>query len=120
MVDRADALEILGVREPATQADIDTARHAAMKVVHPQGSDPDEEKAKVINEAHRVATETMTGVEMVPVKALAELVRRNTAALERSGSSEAAATTVSQVVIHHVGELARARRRRLSLAVVTG
>jgi hypothetical protein len=87
--------------------------------VHPDGSHPDEAEAKRINEAHTVAIDTLTGADLVPVKALTEIVRRNTAALERASLSEAVATTVSQVVTHHVGALAQARRQRAAIAALT-
>lgn len=119
-MDRATALNTLGLDESATREEIDAARQAEMKVVHPDGSAPDEERAKRVNEAHRVAIEGLPGAEVVATNALGEIVRRNSAALEKQALAEEARGTVSRVVTHHTGELAAARRQRYAFAATTG
>jgi hypothetical protein len=59
-VDREEALTRLGLANGATREEIERAWRAEMKVVHPDiGLRPDDELAKGLNEARRIA---LTGV----------------------------------------------------------
>lgn len=105
-MERAKAFAILGLARDRNAVRDRLRLPSEMKEVHPDGSSPDEEQAKLVNEAHLVAT---AAADLVLVSLMMDVVRRNTAAIERSTQAAAASETVRQVVTQHVGHLERSR-----------
>jgi hypothetical protein len=119
-MDRAEALKRLALHPTATRDEADAAWREAMKVVHPDsGSAPDEAMARILNEARDVAS-GRTSQALVPIEAIGALITTLQASQATAGLEKASDKAVTQVVTHHVGELAHIRRGRAGVAVVGG
>lgn len=116
-VDRREALLRLGLDETAERAEVDAAYRALAKELHPDRTGQTELMVK-LNEARAVAqSDSPSGMALVPLDAVAELVRAVTHEPAAQAESE---RVVRSVVQHQVGLLRHQRRVHTSRAVLSG
>jgi hypothetical protein len=119
-MERLEALTELGLDGSATREQIESAWRGAIKVVHPEGTHPDPDAARRLNEAREVALvglEGSAGDALVRLSEVMDLVR---AQAQQPVAVAGAERALRRVVMHHVGLLAYRKRERTVLAAISG
>jgi len=111
---RDEAISLLDLPADANNEDVKRAYRRLAKKAHPDtGERSDTERLQQLGEARDVALEPVTGKELVTREDIALILRTQGELAKVSRESEA---TLSRVVLHHVGKLAAARNRRLTIS----
>jgi hypothetical protein len=111
---REEGMRLLNLPAGASEEEVKRAYRRLAREVHPDtGEEPDTERLQQLGEACEVALEHVTGQELVTRKDIALMLRTQGELVKVSQESEA---TLSRVVVHHVGKLAAARSRRLTIS----
>ena len=115
-MDRVSALEHLGLGADASDDEIDAAFVARMRKVHPDsGTAPDEDAAKILNDARRATIRTTSSALVVPQRV--GLTSSSARPSEPTHAAESASVaTVNTLVTHHAGQLGFRKRERIVLA----
>lgn len=107
-------MRLLNLPVGASEEEVKRAYRRLAREVHPDtGEEPDAERLQQLGEARDVALEHVTGQDLVTRKDIALMLRTQGELAKVSQESEA---TLSRVVVHHVGKLAAARSRRLTIS----
>lgn len=111
---REEGMRLLNLPVGASEEEVKRAYRRLAREVHPDtGEEPDAERLQQLGEARDVALEHVTGQDLVTRKDIALMLRTQGELAKVSQESEA---TLSRVVVHHVGKLAAARSRRLTIS----
>ena len=111
---RPEAMRLLELEEGFGEDDVKRAHRQLAKEAHPDtGASPDAEKLAVLKEARDLLLGATESTALVTREELAVMLRKQGELARVSQESEA---TVRRVVMHHVGKLARARARRLTVS----
>jgi hypothetical protein len=109
-----EGMRLLNLPVGASEEEVKRAYRRLAREVHPDtGEEPDVERLQQLGEARDVALEHVTGQDLVTRKDIALMLRTQGELAKVSQESEA---TLSRVVVHHVGKLAAARSRRLTIS----
>jgi hypothetical protein len=113
-MDRREALEILGLAEPATDEAIHARWRELVQQMHPDTKQGDVEATIRINEARAVALRAAT-TDLVPLNQVTEIVRATAGALaerdERRAAQQRAQGVTRAIVRAHTSPLKEARRQ---------
>ena len=111
---REEAMNRLGLPAEASEREVKEAYRRLARKAHPDtGEKPDAERLRQLTEARDVALKPLLSRDLVTRKDLALILQTQGEMAKVSRESEA---TLSRVVIHHVGKLATARNRKLTIS----
>lgn len=105
---------LLELSPGASDEEVKRAYRRLARQAHPDTSEkPDAKRLQQLGEARDIALDPVPGQELA-TRADLELILRQQGALENAFRETEA--TLSRVVVHHVGKLARERNRRLTIS----
>lgn len=119
-MERARALEVLGLDETASRDEIESAWRSAIKNVHPDsGKESDADAVSEILDARKVALSegNASSTGLVPLARVTDLIKLQQG--EIAAKARASEQAMRGVVMHHIGTLAFRRRQRTILAGIS-
>jgi hypothetical protein len=113
-MERAEAIELLGLSEDADPGEVTAAYRRLVKAAHPDSAENgDSARIQELREARDAAAQPGPSQALVTRSDLELIVRRQA---EITRLAQEADATVSRVVIQHTGKLAALRSHRLTLS----